>query len=175
MNKLFASIINNFSILHVMKEYNNNSNPSLSSTTVHQFNAKKTVGTLQNISKNIQQYSLGVRETMKTLRESGVIPEMAEAVRDGSLTVRDTVKEINQTTKELKKNGIIVDTANAVESTLKSMEESVTTVKEISTDVEKVSPQTTKVLQQGFDTVKKETNQVTGKVVGNLKSKVSTR
>ncbi|MGH1521887.1 MAG: hypothetical protein ACRBB2_05910 [Nitrosopumilus sp.] len=158
-----------------MKEYNNNPNPSLKDASVHQLNAQNTVVTLQNISKNIQQYSLGMRETMKTLRESGVIPEMAAAIRDGSLTVRDTVKDINETTKELKKNGIIVDTANAVENTLKSVEESVTTAKEITADVGKASPQTTKVLQQGIETVKKETNQMTGKVVGNLKSKVGTR
>ncbi len=175
MNKLFVSIINNFYLIYDMKEYNNNPNLSLKDAGVHQLNAKNTVVTLQNISKNIQQYSLGMRETMKTLRESGIIPEMAEAIRDGSLTVRDTVKDIHETTKELKKNGIIVDTANAVENTLKSVGESVTTAKEISADVGKVSPQTTKVFQQGIETVKKETNQMTGKVVGNLKSKVGTR
>ena len=67
-----------------MKDNNNNPNPSLEIFRGHQLTVQETVGSIQNISKNIRDYSLKMRDTMKTLRESGAIPEMAEAIRDGS-------------------------------------------------------------------------------------------
>jgi methyl-accepting chemotaxis protein len=106
-----------------------------------------------------------MRETMKTLRESGAIPEMAEAIREGSFAVRDTVKGINEEAQELKKKGIVVDTASAVENTLKSAEKSIATVKEMTTDAGKASPKTTKAVQEGIDKVKNETSQAAQKVV----------
>jgi len=158
-----------------MKDYNNNSNPSWKEVRGHTLNAKETVGTIQHISKNIRDYSLRMRETMNTLRESGAIPELAEAIREASFAVRDTAKDITEATRELKKNCIIVDTASAVENTLTSSEESVKTVKEITTDAGKASPHTTKAVQDGIDRVKKETSQVTEKVVKGLKNKVGAR
>ena len=107
-----------------MKNYNT-PNPSVEIFRGQQFSAEETVGTIQNISKNIRDYSLLMRETMKTIRESGAIPEMAEAIREGSFAVRDTVKDINDEARKLKKNGIVVDTANAVENTLKTAEQSI--------------------------------------------------
>ncbi len=94
-----------------------------------------------------------MRETMNTLRESGAIPELAEAIREASLAVRDTSKDINEATRELKKNGVVVDTANAVENTLKSAEESIKIVKEITTDVGKPPPNTTKAVHDGIDSI----------------------
>lgn len=158
-----------------MKEYSNNSNPSWKEPDVYHLSAKETVVNIQNISKNIKEYSFRMRETVRTLRESGVIPEMAEAIRDGSLAVYDTVKDINEATQELKKNSTVVDTADAVENTLKSVEESIATVKEITTDAEKVSPRTTEAVQYGIDVIKTETDQVAGKVIESIKSKVGTR
>ena len=158
-----------------MKENNNFPNSYRGENSIYQFNAKDTVETMQNISKNIRDYSFMMRATMKTLRESGAIPEMAEAIRQGSFAVRDTVKEINETTQDLKNKGIVVDTTDAVENAMKSVEESVTTVKEITSDAGKASPNTTRVIQSGASTVKKQTNQVTGKVMETLKNKVVAR
>ena len=158
-----------------MKNYNNNPNPSLEIFRGYQLTAKETVGIIQNISKNIRDYSLRMRETMKTLRESGAIPEMAQAIREGSFAVRDTVEDINAVTNELKKNGVIVDTANALENTLKSAEKSITTVKEITTEAERTSPLTAKSVQDGIDIVKKGTSQVTEKVLKGVKNKVGER
>ncbi len=155
-----------------MKDYNNNSNPSLEIFRGNQLTAKKTVGIIQNISKNIREHSLRMRETVKTLRESGVIPEMAEAIRDGSFAVRDTVKDINAATQELKKSGVVIDTASAVENTLKSAEKSITTVKEMSIESGKVSPRTAKSVQEGIDMVKKGTSEVTEKMVKGVKNKI---
>ena len=156
-----------------MKDFNNNSNSYREQgESIYQFNAKDTVETIQNVSKNIKEYSSQMRETMKTIRESGVIPEMAEAIRIGSFAVRDTVKDINETTKELKAKGVVVDTAGAVENTWKSVGESISAVKEISIDAEKASPTTSKAVQNGAETVRKQTNQVTSKVMKTLKNKV---
>ena len=112
---------------------------------------------------------------MKTLNESGAIPEMAQAIRDGSFALRDTVRDINDATQEMKKNGVIVDTANAVENTLDSVGNSVQTVREITADARNASPRTTKTVQYGIDAVKNETNQVTGKVLKSIKNKVGSR
>ncbi len=170
MNELLVSIINKFCIIQNMKNYNN-SNPSLEILGGNQFAAKETVETIKNISKNIRDYSHMMRDTMKTLRESGAIPEMAEAIREGSFAVRDTVKDINETAQELKKNGVVVDAASAVEYALKSAEQSLATAKEITNDVGKASPNTTKAVQAGFDRVKKETSQAADKVVeGNWRA-----
>ena len=156
-----------------MKDFNNNSNSYREQgESVYQFNAKDTVETIQNVSKNIKEYSSQMRETMKTLRQSGVIPEMAEAIRMGSFAVRDTVKDINETTKELKAKGVVVDTAGAVENTWKSVGESISTVKELSSDAGKASPTTSRAVQNGAETVKKQTNQVTNKVMETIKNKV---
>jgi len=174
MNKLFASVIKKCCIKYNMKDYNN-SNSSLKEVRGHQLTAKEVVGTIQNISKNITEYSLRLRETMNTLRESGSIPELAEAIREASFAARDTSKDINEATRELKKNGVVFDTANAIENTLKSAEESIKTVKEITTDFGKASPNTTKVVQDGIDRVKKETSQVTEKVVKDVKNRVGAR
>lgn len=154
-----------------MKNYNN-TNAFSHEDAKPEWNPKQTVEALQNISKNIRGYSLKMKETMKALRESGAIPEFAEAIREGSFAVRDTVNDINETTKELKRKGIFVDTASAIESTYKSAEESIETVKEITIDSGMASPHTSKALHDGFDVVKKETNLVTGIVMKGIKHKV---
>lgn len=172
MNELFVSIINNFHILKNMKNRNNNSNLSSKEVSAHQLNANQTVETIQNISKNVREYALQMRQTMKTLRESGAIPEIALAIRDGSFAARDIAKDISQTTKDLKRNGVIHETASAVENTLKSTEESVMTVKDLATVAGKVSPHTIQIVMDGVDTVKKEVGHVT-EVVNTAKSRVT--
>ena len=68
MNKLFVSIINNFCIKQNMKNYNNNPNLSSEEVRLQQLNTNQTVENIQNISRNIREYSLQMRQTMKTLR-----------------------------------------------------------------------------------------------------------
>jgi len=172
MNQLFVNIINNFHIMNNMKNKNHVPNLSSKEVSVHQLNANQTVETIQNISKNVRGYALQMRQTMKTLRESGAIPEFALAIREGSFAVRDTVKDLNETTQELKQNGVIRDTASAVENTFKTAEESLEAVKEISNDASQASPSTSKAVKEGFETLRKETTQASGKVVEGIKNKV---
>ena len=157
-----------------MKNHNNNSNLSSEEVRIHQLNANQTVETIQNISKNIREHSLQIRQTMKTLRESGAIPEIALAIRDGSFAVHDIAKDISETTQELKKNGTVHETASAVENTLKSAEESMMTVKDLATIAGRTSPNTVQVIKDGVDTVRKETSLVTEKVMEGIKNRVDT-
>jgi len=153
-----------------MKDFTQNQ--SSQEDPVQRWTIDETVGAIQNVSKNIREYSFKMRTNMKTLRESGVIPEMADAIREASFAVRDTVNEINETTKELQKQGAITETARAIENTVKSVEDSAETVKEIAADAGKALPHSTKTLHDGIDIVKIETSHVVGKVK-NLKKLVS--
>ena len=155
-----------------MKNKNHVPNLSSKEVSVHQLNANQTVETIQNISKNVREYALQMRQTMKALRESGAIPEVALAIRDGSFAARDIAKDISQTTKDLKRNGVIHETASAMEHTLKSAEESVMTVKDLATAAGKASPHTIQVVMDGVDTVKKEVGHVS-ELVNAAKSKVN--
>ncbi len=156
-----------------MKDYTHNQIQSSQEDKVHQRTAIETVEAIQNVSRNIREYSFRMRETMKTLRESGAIPEMADAIHQASLAVRDTVNDINETTKELKRKGVVVDTASVIENTLKSAKESVATVKEITTDAGRASPETTKAIQHGLEIVKRETGHATGKMMKGLRHKAA--
>jgi len=171
MNKLFVSIINNFCIKQNMKNYNNNPNLSSEEVRIQQLNANQTVENIQNISRNIREYSLQMRQTMQTLRESGAIPEVALAIRDGSFAARDIAKNISETTQDFKRNGIVHETASAVENTLKSAEESMITVKDLATVAGKTSPNTIQAVKDGVDTVRKETSHVTTKMMNGIKNK----
>ncbi|NND87195.1 MAG: hypothetical protein HKM23_07755 [Nitrosopumilus sp.] len=155
-----------------MKNQNNNSNLSSREVSIHQLNANQTVETLQNISKNVREYALQMRQTMKTLRESGAIPEIALAIRDGSFAARDIAKDISQTTRDLKRNGVIHETASAVENTLKSTEESVMTVRDLAAAAGKASPHTIQTVMDGVDTIKKEVGNVT-EFANTAKSRVT--
>ena len=151
-----------------MNELNSNQNPF--SQEFSEWTPKETVQAIQNVSKKIREYSYKMQETMKALRESNVIPEMAETIRDASFAVRDTVSDINETTKELKKRGIISDTANAIETTWKSSEASFALVKEMSNDAVNASPHTAKAIHDGIGIIKKETSPAK---IKNLKTSVS--
>ena len=139
-----------------MDKHNGNQNPFSQENS--EWNPKETVEAIQNVSKNVRVYSYKIRETMRALRESNAIPEMAEAIRDTSFAIRDTVHDVNETTKELKKRGIISDTANAIETTWKSSEASFAIAREISNDAAKASPHASKAIREGIDIIKKETN-----------------
>ena len=158
-----------------MKNQNNNPNLSSKEVRLHQLNANQTVETIQNISRNIRDHSLQMRQTMKTLRESGAIPEIASAIRDSSFAVRDIANDISETTQELKKNGLVHETANAVENTLKSAEESVMTVKDLAIVAGRTSPNTVQAVKGSANSVRKGASHVSDKVVKGIKNKVNVK
>lgn len=138
-------------------------NKSSQEDQVHRWTIDETVEAIQSVSKNIREYSFRMRSNMKTLRESGAIPQMADAIREASFAVRDTVNEINETTKELQKNGAVTQTARAIENTYKSIEDSAEIVKAIATEARQELPHSEKAIHDGINLVK--TSHVADKVM----------
>jgi ABC-type transporter Mla subunit MlaD len=66
-----------------------------------------------------------IRETVKTLRESGGLHEISEAVSIAAMAARDTAKDINETAKELQEKGVIDDTVNAISETASTTKDTV--------------------------------------------------
>jgi methyl-accepting chemotaxis protein len=91
--------------------------------------AEKTIETIKEVAEKIRKYSVMMRETTKTVRQSGAIPEIAEAIREAVFAVRDTTKDIHQTAKELKESGVIDETARAIKETRRTAQETIHTVR----------------------------------------------
>jgi len=119
------------------------------STSVHRWTVDETVDAIQHVSKNITEYSSLMRSTVKSLRKSGAIPEMAVAIREASFALRDTVNEINLTAKEIQKNNVVPETASAIEDTVQSVRNSVSVVKEMAADASTHLPQSKKIVTDG--------------------------
>jgi signal transduction histidine kinase len=59
-------------------------------TTIDPKSAQRTAETIKNIAKDIREASTKMNETVKTLRETGAIEEITQAVLEASITARDT-------------------------------------------------------------------------------------
>ena len=90
---------------------------STTSTTNAIVDAKtqRTIHSIKNIAENIRDSSSRIRETVRTLRQSGAIDELRKAIQEAMIATRDTTQEINATARDLKERGIIKDTASAIE------------------------------------------------------------
>ncbi len=97
---------------------------------VSSLTAEKTVKTIKDVAENIKLCSVMMRDTTKTIRESGAIPELAETIREVASAVRDTAKDIRQTARELKESGTIDDTARAVEETKSAAHDTIHAVRD---------------------------------------------
>ena len=62
-------------------------------------NPEKTAESIKNIAKSIREASAKMRETVRTLRESGAIDEITQAVYEATVAARDTAKELNDAGK----------------------------------------------------------------------------
>src|SRR5437867_4657072 len=60
------------------------------------------VNKIQHLAKRMSEYSAIIRETTKVLRESGVIPELADSILEITSVVRDIAHDILQTAAVLK-------------------------------------------------------------------------
>lgn len=66
-----------------------------------------------------------IRETVRTLRESGGLHEISEAVSIAAIAARDTARDINETAKELQEKGVIDNTVNAISETASTTKDTV--------------------------------------------------
>lgn len=88
---------------------------------------------IKAIARNIRDSSTQVRETVKTLRESGGLQELTEAVNMAAIAARDTAKDINDTARELQESGVLDETRAAVEETASSAKDTARRVKDEAT------------------------------------------
>lgn len=85
---------------------------------------------IKAIAKNIRDSSMQVRETVRTLRESGGLTELTEAINMAVIAARDTSRDINETAKELQASGMIDNTRSAIEETASTTKDTVQRVRE---------------------------------------------
>ena len=70
------------------------------SATIVDANTQKTIDSIKNTASNIREGSSKVRDTVRTLRQSGAINELIYAVQEAMITARDTTREISETARE---------------------------------------------------------------------------
>ena len=109
---------------------------------------QRTVDSIKNIAKNIREASSRIRDTVRTLRQSGAIDELTQAIQDAMIATRDTTQEISATARDLRERGIIRDTAGAIEETAIAAKETAETVKGSAQQVKKAAPKTAETLRE---------------------------
>jgi len=117
-------------------------------------NPEKTAEAIKNIAKSIREASMKMRDTVRTLRESGAIDEITQAVYEATVAARETAKELNNVAKDLTDRGIIKDTAAAVEQTTMSARETVEIVRDTARQAAEIAPQTTEAVKDAANKVK---------------------
>ena len=121
---------------------------SMGTTTIDPNSAERNAEKIKNIAKNIRDVSINFKETVKTLRESGAIEEITQAVLEASMAARDTAKEINDAAREMKERGIIKDTAAAVEEITITARETAETMKDTARQAAEAAPQTSATMKE---------------------------
>jgi methyl-accepting chemotaxis protein len=109
------------------------------------------------VAKNIRESSIKIRETVRIVRQSGAIDELADAIHTAAVASRDTAKEINEAAAELKESGLVKETAAAIEGTTLAARQTIETVKDSAREVKGLLPETYKTLRQASVQLKKKT------------------
>lgn len=123
-------------------------------------NPERTAESIKNIAKAIREASMKMRETVRTLRESGAIDEITQAIYEATVAARDTAKELNDAAKDLKERGIIKDTATAVEQTTLAARETAEIVKDTARQTAEMAPRTTETMKEAASKMKSKTRQI---------------
>jgi methyl-accepting chemotaxis protein len=108
---------------------------------------QRTVDSIKNIAKNIREASSRIRDTVRTLHQSGAIDELTQAIQEAMIATRDTTQEISATARDLRERGVIRDTAGAIEETAIAAKETAETVKGSAQQVKKAAPKTAETLR----------------------------
>ena len=105
--------------------------------------------------KNIREASARIRDIVRTLRQSGAIEEIAQAVQEAIIAARDSAKEISDIAKDLRERDIIKDTASAVEETTIAAHKTAQIVKDIAQETAETAPITTQTVKDAASKIKK--------------------
>jgi dynactin complex subunit len=138
----------------VMSTSADSKNHSLKNSGV---NPEKTAESIKNIAKSIREASAKMRETVRTLRESGAIDDITQAVYEATVAARDTAKELNDAAKDLKERGIIKDTAAAVEQTTMAARDTAEILRDTARQTAEAAPHTTETVKEAASKVKSKT------------------
>jgi methyl-accepting chemotaxis protein len=125
------------------------------STTVVDANTQKTVDSIKNIANNIREASSKIRDTVRTLHQSGAIEELTYAIQEAMIAARDTTREISETAKDLRERGVIRDTASAIDETTIAVRETAETVKGATQQVKEAAPETIETIRKASSSKKK--------------------
>jgi signal transduction histidine kinase len=87
-------------VFYIITLYMPLSNNTTTKTSVTQMTPEQTAQSIKNIAKTIREASARMRETVRTLHQSGAIDEITKAVHEATLAARDTAKEIRSRTSK---------------------------------------------------------------------------
>jgi methyl-accepting chemotaxis protein len=85
---------------------------------------------------------------VRTLRQSGAIDELTQAIQEAMIATRDTTQEISATARELRERGIIRDTASGIEETAIAAKATAETVRGAAQQVKEATPKTAETLRE---------------------------
>lgn len=112
------------------------------------------IETIKNVAGNIRHASAKLRDTVRTLRQSGAINELIYAIHDAVIAARDTTIEISEIARDLRERGVIKDTAIALEQAAKAARETAETVKYTAQQVGESAPQTAEIVKEAANRIK---------------------
>ena len=146
------------------KDYKDTKKPNPTTTastntkaSIREMTPEQTSETIKKIARNIRDASARMRETVKTLRQSGAIDELTQAVHEPTIAARDTTREISDTAKDLKERGVIKDTASAVEETTIAARETAQVIKESARETAESAPVTADTVKEAASKIKSRT------------------
>jgi uncharacterized protein YjgD (DUF1641 family) len=146
------------------KDYKDTKKPNPTTTastntkaSIREMTPEQTAETIKKIARNIRDASARMRETVKTLRQSGAIDELTQAVHEATIAARDTTREISDTAKDLKERGVIKDTASAVEETTIAARETAQVLKESARETAESAPVTADTVKEAASKIKSRT------------------
>ena len=119
---------------------------------------EQTADVIKNLAKNIRETSSKMRQAVRTIRQSGAIDELTEAVREATIAARDTAKEINDTARDLKQRGVIKDTANVIEETTSVARDTVKSLRDTASIQDYQVPQEREITRAVTNKTRKKKN-----------------
>jgi hypothetical protein len=127
----------------------NTSNTSYSAgTPTIDPNLQRKIEDIRNAAATIKTVSVRIRDTIRTLRQSGAIDEVVSAVHESSIAMRDTTREISKVSSEIKKRGVLKETAKTIDETISAAKDTTESLKNSLMEVKEEAPQTVEVIKK---------------------------
>jgi uncharacterized protein Yka (UPF0111/DUF47 family) len=148
------------------KEISLQGNPGDATVTPTFETADKISQNIKHIARRITEESVRIRETIRVVRESGAINELADAIREAVKAARDTSREVNTAAKDLRERGAIKDSLSALDDTIVSAKDTARVLSDMGEDAKQAAPMTAANISKGADLIKQSAT-ITGQKVKN--------